>query len=186
MKLIFSALLFLCVVLTAQGQVDFHAYLSSEEMIEGGRVDKMSIAISNLVFSLHPPRKWFREVDDPLQKIVFTAPTGKSAITVQFTTNSPGRLPDSDTLKAQALQAHPGAGFVQTGSLQTRSQSAVFFDLARMPAPGVVQRLCHAYVSDPLGVVEFTLASTDDEFLQRKQTLIGLLRSFNFQPAKAH
>lgn len=183
MKQLLRGLIFCCLAAAAHAQVDFHAYLTSDQMLEGGRAETLSVVTSNLLFSLHPPRNWYREVDDLQRKIVFTAASGKSAITVLFTGDSPGSLPDQETLKFQALQAQPGAGFVLFGSIQTTSQPAEFVDMVRMLSPGVIQRFRHAYVADPAGRVEFILAATDDEFPQRKETLSMMLRSLAVKPA---
>jgi hypothetical protein len=170
--------------LAARAQSDFHAYLGSEDLIEGGRVEKLTVVTSNLLFNIRPPRGWTRQVNEAGQKIIFTAPSGKSAITVQFTGNSPGKLPDADTLRAQALAAHPGAGFIQSGIAPTGYKPGLFFDLVRMPAPGVVQKLRHVYLPQPAGEVEFILAASGDEFEQKKQVLISTLRGFRVQAEK--
>src|ERR1700733_8228074 len=93
-------LLFLSLAVTARAESDFHAYPGTEDLIEGGRFDKLTVVSSNLQFNVRPPRDWTRVVDEPSRKILFTSPSGKSAVTVQFTTNSPGKLPDEDLLRA--------------------------------------------------------------------------------------
>ena len=91
MKLLVVFLFFLAGA--ARGQSDFHAYLGTEDLIEGGRVEKLTVTTSNLQFNVRPPKGWYRQVDEPGRKIIFTSLSGQSAITVQFTTNFPGPLP---------------------------------------------------------------------------------------------
>jgi hypothetical protein len=182
MKLLF--LLFLTLAASARAQSDFHAYSGTEDLIEGGRVDKLTVVSSGLQFNIRPPRGWYRQVDEASQKIIFTSQSGKSAVTIQFTTNSPGALPEEDVLKAQALQAHPGAGLVQSAVCPTSSRPGRYFDLVRVPMPQVVQKIRHAFVSQPYGEVEFVLAASDDEFDKDRQVFMGMLRAFRVEPLK--
>jgi hypothetical protein len=153
-------------------------------MLEGGRVEKMTVVSGNLQFNIRPPRGWSRQVNEPGQKIIFTSPSGRSAVTVRFTASSPGALPDEDTLRASVLQAHPGASILQSSVCPTSSQPGLFFDLVSMPAPRVVQKIRHAFVAQPAGQVEFVLSSSDDEFAKNKLIFMGMLRAFRVDPLK--
>lgn len=177
-------LLSLSLAAAAQAQSDFHAYSGTEDLIEGGRVDKLTVVCSNLQFNVRPPKGWFRQVDEASRKIIFTSPSGRSAVTIQFTTNSPGTLPAEDVLRAQALQAHPGAGILQSSVCPTGYRPGVFFDLTRVPAPQVVQKIRHAFVAQPLGQVEFVLSSSDDEFRKNSSIVMAMLGAFRVQPLK--
>jgi hypothetical protein len=177
-------ILFLSLAAAARAQSDFHAYPGSEHLIEGGTVEKLTVVSSHLLFNIRPPRNWYRQVDEAGRKIIFTAPSGKSAVTVQFTAHSPGILPADDVLRAQALQAHPGAGIVQRAVCPTGYRPGVFFYLVRVPAPQVVQKLRHAYVPQPAGEVEFVLTASEDEFQADRQVFMAMLRAFRVDPLK--
>ena len=177
-------LFFLSLAAAARAQSDFHAYPATEDLIEGGRVEKLTVVSSNLQFNVRPPRGWYRQVDEASRKIIFTAQSGKSAVTVQFTTNSPGTLPAEDILRAQVRQAHPGAGIVQSSVCPTGYRPGVFFDLVRVPAPQVVQRMRHAFVAQPAGQVEFVLTASDDEFEKDRLIFMAALRDFRVEPLR--
>jgi hypothetical protein len=168
-------LLFLAV--TARGQ-DFHAYSSTETLVEGGRVDKLVITSGDFKFNVHPPRNWYRQVDAATRKVIFTSPSGKSALTLLVTTNSPGELSDKETLRAEALRAHPGAGVIQTSVCPTTYHPGVLFDLVHLSAPGVVQKIRHAYIPQPSGRVELVLSASADEFEQNKMVFMSVARAF--------
>ena len=165
-------------------QSDFHAYPGTEDLIEGGRVEKLTVVSSNLQFNVRLPKGWYRQVDEASRKIIFTSQSGRSAVTVQFTTNSPGTLPAEDILRAKALQAHPGAGILQYSVCPTSQRPGVFFDLVRVPAPQVVQKIRHAFVAQPAGQVEFVLSASDDEFEKNRLVFMAMLRAFRAEPLK--
>ncbi|MGP8198695.1 MAG: hypothetical protein ACLQU4_04240 [Limisphaerales bacterium] len=177
-------LLLLSLATAAQAQSDFHVYPGTEQMIEGGQVQKLTVVYSNFQFNVRPPGNWSRVVDEAGRKIVFTSLSGRSAVTVQFTTNSPDSLPPQDALREQVLQAHPGTSIVQSSVCPTSYRPGRFFDLMRVPAPGLVQRIRHAFVPQPLGEVEFVLAASDDEFKQGTSLLMGMAGAFRVQPIK--
>jgi hypothetical protein len=178
-------LLFLSLAATARAQSDFHAYPGTEDMMEGGRVEKLTVVTGNLQFSVRSPKGWYRQVDEASRKIIFTSPSGRSAVTVQFTTNSPGTLPEQDILRAKALQAHPGATILQSSVCPTSYRPGVLFDLVLTPAPQVVQKIRHAFVAHPAGQAEFVLSASDDEFAKNRLVFMALLRAFRVEPLKA-
>jgi hypothetical protein len=180
-------LLLLCFSLAAatRAQSDFHVYSGTENLIEGSRVETLTVVSGNLQFKFRPPPKsWSHHEDEAGRKIIFTDQSGRSAVTVQFTTNSPGKLPAEDILQAKALQAHPGAQIVRHAVCSTSYQPGVFVDLVRVPAPGLVQRMSHAFVAQPAGQVEFVLAASDDEFGRGKIVITDMLGSFRVAPLK--
>jgi hypothetical protein len=180
----FALLFSLSLAVAAQAQAGIQVYPGTEDLIEGGRVEKLTVVSSPWQFDLRPPRGWYRQVDEGGQKIIFTAPSSKSAVIVQFTTNSPGALPPQDTLKAGALLAHPGAAIVQYAACPTGYHPGAMIDLVRVAAPKVVQRMRHAYVAVPYGEVEFILNASDDEFDNNRVIFMGMLRDFRVQQLK--
>lgn len=174
----YLATLILSLAVAAQAQSDFRAYAGMEESLEGGRTQKLTVISSDLQFNIVPPRSWACQTIAAERKLVFTSPSGRSAITVQFTGNSPGELPDNDVLREQALRAHPGAGVLQTSVCPTGYRPAVFFDLVMMPTPGKILKLRHAFISEPAGVAEIVLSANDDEFDQYRPVIMGMLRNF--------
>ncbi len=179
-------LLLLCLALApvAQAESDFHTYTSVEQLIESGRVETLTVVTGNLQFTLRPPRGWSRHADEAGRKIIFTGKSGRSAITMQFTADSPGKLPAEDVLRAKALQAHPGSGIMAGGVCSTSSQPGVCFDLVRIPAPNMVQKMYHAFVPQPNGQVEFVLTAPDDEFGRGRIVITDMLRTFRVAPLK--
>lgn len=170
--------LFFSLAATVHAQGDFRVCFSSEVLLEGGRVDKLIVVTSNLQFNIRPPKNWYREVEESSRRITFTSPSGKSALAVQFRTNSPGILPDAADLRAQVLRDHAGAGVVQRAICPSGYRPGVLFDLVRVPAPQVVQRTRHAFVAEPGGRAEFILTSSDDEFQKNSSIFMDVVRDF--------
>jgi hypothetical protein len=177
--------LFLALALSARAQSDFHAYAGVQDSLEGGRTQKLTVVTSDLQFNIAPPRGWACQTDAAQHKLVFTSASGRSALTVRFTGNWPGALPDNDVLREQVLRDHPGAGVLQCSVCPTSYQPAVFFDLVLMPSPGNILKVRHAYVPDPAGGVEFILSANDDEYNQYRPMLMGMLRNFRVNRTKS-
>ena len=184
MKLLFSLFFAAIAVTAARAEDGFHAYASSTNLIEGGRVDLLVIVTSNQQAYLRSPKGWYHQVDESREKITFQTTSGKSALTVQFTTNSPGALPPEKILKARVLAEHPGSGILQYSICPTSSGPGVFFDLISIPAPRVILKMRHAYVALPGGEAEFVLSANEDEFDKGRIVLMGMLNSFRAAPAK--
>jgi hypothetical protein len=182
MRLKLLLLLCLSLAASARAQSGFHAYPGTETLIEGGTVGKLTVVSSDLQFIIRPPKNWSCQVDETGRKIFFIDPSGRSAVTVQFTANSPGTLPAEDVLRAQVLRAHPGAAIVQYAVCSTNYRPGVFFDLVRVAAPGLVQRMRHAFVALPAGQVEFVLTASDDEFGLGKPAITDMLSTFRVTP----
>jgi hypothetical protein len=64
----------------------------------------------------------------------------------------------------------------------TESGHGVFFDLAREFAPGLVQKIRHAFVAQPGGVVEFVLSASDDEFDKYRSLVMAMSQDFRGNP----
>jgi hypothetical protein len=178
------SLLFLTLAMAAQAQNSFRAYSSTEKLLEGGQVEKMNVAMGDLRFTFRPPKKWGSVVDGADRKIVFTSPSGKSAVTVQFTANSPGALPEQDVLRAQVLQAHPGAEIMRSAVCPTSYKPGMFYDLVLVTDGGAMLKVRHAFVPQPGGGAEFILSASDDEFEKDKYILMAMLRAFRVETAK--
>jgi len=171
-------LIFLTGVTAAQASDSFHAYVSSTNLIEGGQVETMILVTPRLQTTLRPPRNWSHQVDELQQRVTFENRSGQSALIVQFTTNSPGALPDKELLKERVLGEHPGSGILQYSVCATSSGPGVFFDLVRMPAPHVMLLMRQAFIALPSGQAEVTLSASDDEFATGRTVMMGLLNSF--------
>jgi hypothetical protein len=181
MKLLFVLFLSLA---AARAQGDFHAYPGTTNLTEGGTVDKITVVNSNLMFDIRPPKGWTKMVDEAGQKIVFTSASGTSAVTVQFTANSPGTLPERGILREQAQKQHPGAGISHGAICATSYKPGVFFDLVAVPTPGIVLRTRHAFVSQPAGEVEFVLTTSDADFGKDSAVFMAMLRAFRVDQIK--
>lgn len=178
MKLKWILLLFLALPIAARAEGDFRVYSGTEVMIEGGKVDKMSVVMNNYQFNIRPPKGWYREVEESSRKIIFKSPSGKSALTVFFTTNSPDQLPDESELRTRVLHDHAGAGVAQYSVCPTAYRPGVLFDLVHIPAPGVVQKIRHAFLPEPAGTTEIVLTASEDEFEKYKQVFMATARAF--------
>lgn len=180
-------LLVFCVAIANSAQAGFRAYAGTESGVEGGTVEKLTVVsdTDHLLFNVRPPAGWTRQMDADGRRIVFTSASGRSALTIQFTTNSPGALPEDDILRAQVLEAHPGAGIVQRAVCPTSYQPGVFFDLTSVPSAHLVQKARHAFVAGPAGEVEFVLSSSEDEFDAAAAQFMDILRDFSVTPAPA-
>jgi hypothetical protein len=176
--------LFLVTATGAHAAGGFHVYSGSTNLIEGGTVETLILINGEEESTLRPPKGWFHEIDDSQRKIIFKNQTGKSALTLQLTTNSPGRLPGRDVLQARVLAEHPGAGILQYNVCTTSSGPGVFFDLVSMPAPQVILKIRHAFVKLPQGQAEFILSSSDDEFEKGRTVFMLMLNSFRTSQVK--
>jgi len=87
-------------------------------------------------------------------------------------------------LRTQVLRAHPGATVELYAVCSTNYRPGAYFDLMRVAAPGLVQRLRHAYVPQPAGQVEFILTASDDEFALGAPVVMDMLRAFGVTPIK--
>jgi hypothetical protein len=162
----------------ARAQGNFHAVCDSEVLLEGGRVDRLTVVSGDLKFQVRPPKDWSRHVDEAAHQVLFTSPSGNSALTVEFTTASPGVLPEDDALRQKVLRAHPGAGIVQKTVCPTGYRPGVLFDLVHLVAPHVVQKIRHAYVAEPAGNVEFVLSSSEDEYPKTQYIFMATAGAF--------
>ena len=184
MKLLIFLFLAMMALSRARADDSFHAYASSTNLIEGGRVDLLVIVTSNQQATFRTPKGWYHQIDESRQKITFQSASGKSALTVQFTTNSPGALPPENLLRARVLAEHPGAGILQYSICPTSSGPGVFFDLVSLPAPRVILKMRHAFVALPGGQAEFILSANDDEFNKGRAVFMSMLNSFHVRPVK--
>jgi hypothetical protein len=176
MKLLLALILSLAAA--AQAQSDFHAYPGVDQMLEGGQVEKITLVCSNLQFHIRPPKKWSHLIDEASRKVVFTSPSGSSAITIQFTSESPGYMPDTDDLHDRTVREHPGAGISPPFICPTGIQPGVGFDLVQSPAPNTELVTRVAYVAQPLGLTEFALAGNTNEYQKDQRIFMMILREF--------
>src|SRR5271167_4401688 len=99
MRLKLLLLLGLSLAAAARAQSGFRVYTGTEDLIEGGTVEKLTVVTRNRQFNIRPPKNWSRQVDEAARKIIFIDSSGRTAVTVQFTSNSPGSLPAKDVLR---------------------------------------------------------------------------------------
>jgi hypothetical protein len=168
-------------VSTVRAQGDFRVVTGTEVLLEGGKVEKMSVVISNYQFNVRPPRGWYRKVEEASREIVFTSPSGKSALTIRFTAFSPDALPEESVLRTRVLQDHAGAGIVQNTVCPTAYRPGMLFDLVRVPAPQVMQKIRHAYLPHPAGTTEMILVSSEDEYDKTKVIFMATARAFRVE-----
>jgi hypothetical protein len=183
MKLV--CLMFLSFSLAAAGQIPFRAFDSYEDLIEGGTAHTLVVDAGHQHLVTRLPRGYAATVANETQSVVFKEATGSIAITMRVTTNSPGVMPDEETLRSNALAANPGAAVLQVSSCATGYQPARFVDTARSLDPGRNIRTRHAFVACPEGIVEFMFSSKDQDFDKGRVVFNLFLSSFRVEIIKA-
>jgi hypothetical protein len=169
----------------SHAQDQFRAFASTVDMIEGGRVDTMVVVTGTERLTTRIPRGYAARVDVFEKSVIFTDKTnGAIAITLQVTTNSPGVMPDEDTMRDKALAANPGGSFLQLASCSTGYQPARFVDTFRRIAEGLSIKTRHAFIACPEGTVEFVLRANGEGFDQGRQVFNLLMSSFRMEQVK--
>ena len=97
--------------LAAAGQISFRAFDSYENLIEGGTVHTLVVDAGPQHLVTSVPRSYSATVENGTQSVLFKENTGSMSITMRVTTNSPGVLPDDDTLRGLALAINPDENF---------------------------------------------------------------------------
>jgi hypothetical protein len=176
-----SSVLLFAFSLAASAQTNFHAFESQENMLEGGTVRTLIADTGSEHLVVRLPRGGSAVVTYDTQSVLFKEDTGRIAITMRVTTNSPGRLPDDDTLRSNALAANPGAAFLQISSCATGFKPARFVDSTVSLDPARNIRTRHAFVPCPDGLVEFVFSARDQDFDKGRVVFNLLLSSFRVE-----
>jgi hypothetical protein len=171
------SLLILASSLAASAQTNFHAFESTETLIEGGTVQTLVVDTGREHLVTRLPRGFSAAVTYDTQSVLFKEDTGRIAITMCVTTNSPGRLPADDTLRSNALAANPGAAFLQISSCATGYRPARFIDSTVSLDPVRNIRTRHAFVPCPEGVVEFVISAKEQDFNNKGRVVFNLFLS---------
>jgi len=164
--------------LAASGQTNFHAFESSEELIEGGTVHTLVVDAGREHLVVRVPRGYAATVENETQSVVFKDSTGSISVAMRVTTNSPGAMPEDETLRTNALAAEPGGSVLQTSSCATGYKPARFVDIIRSLDPKRSIRTRHAFVACPEGIVEFVFSSKDEAFDKGRVVFNLFLTSF--------
>jgi len=182
MKLL--CLIFASFSLAASGQISFRAFDSYEDLIEGGTVHTLVVDAGREHLVTRVPRGYAATVDNVSQSVVFRENTGSVAITMRITTNSPGVMPDDDTLRGLALAIHPNENFLQLSTSPTGYKPARFVDSIHSQDPLRSIRSRHAFVACPEGMVEFIYSSKDETFDKGRVIFNLFLTSFRVEMIK--
>jgi hypothetical protein len=174
------------VSLTAFGQDTngFHAYASTVDLIEGGRVSVVVADWGTQRYSIRCPVGFASHVDNVQRMIKFDTKNGAVAINISLSTNSPGDLPAPDALKSLALARHPGAWFLQSFSFPTSYKPGLYFDLAQIPAANTSLRTRHGFVPTPKGMAEFVFSANDADFESLRVSCMQALGTFTVETIK--
>lgn len=175
------ALLLPALALAASAQTNFHAFESYENLIEGGTVQTLVVDTGRQHLVTRLPRGFSAAAAYDTQSVLFQEDTGRIAITLRVTTNSPGRLPADDTLRSNALAANPGANFLQISSCATGCRPARFVDSTVSLNPVRNIRTRHAFVPCPDGLVEFVFSAKNQDFEKGRVVFNLLLSSFRVE-----
>ena len=181
MKPVCLILAFASLALAAAGQISFRASESHEELIEGGTCHKLVVDAGREHLVIRLPRGYAATVENETQSVVFRESTGSISIAMRVTTNSPGAMPDDETLRANALAANPGASILQTSSCATGYKPARFVDTIRSLDPKRSVRTRHAFVACPEGTVEFLFSSKEEAFDKGRVVFNLFLSSFRVE-----
>jgi hypothetical protein len=179
-----ASLLLFSFSLAAAGQISFRASDSYENLIEGGTAHTMVVDAGHEHLVTRLPRGYSATVANETQSVVFKENTGTIAITMRVTTNSPGVMPDEDTLRSFALAANPGAAVLQVSGCATGYKPARFVDTARSLDPARNIRTRHAFVACPEGMVEFMFSAKDQDFDKGRVVFNLFLSSFRVEIIK--
>jgi hypothetical protein len=159
----------------------FRAFDSYETMIEGGTARTMVVEAGREHLVTRLPRGYAAAVDTGAKSIVFNEDTGIIPITLRVTTNSPGIMPDDDTLRTNALAADPGGAVIQVAGCATGYKPARFVDTTRGVDAIHNIRTRHAFVACPEGMVEFIFSSKDQDFDKGRVIFNLFLSSFRLE-----
>jgi hypothetical protein len=170
--------------LAAAGQTSFRAFDSYEVLIEGGTVHTLVVDAGREHLVTRMPRGYAATVDNQSQSVVFKESTGSIAITMRVTTNSPGVMPDDDTLRGLALAINPNENFLQVSSCATGYKPARFVDSVHSLDPLRTIRSRHAFVACPEGLVEFIYSSKNETFDKGRVDFNLFLSSFRVEVIK--
>jgi hypothetical protein len=168
----------------ALAQTSFRAFDSSEEMLEGGTAHTLVVDAGREHLVARVPRGYSATVDAAEQSVVLKEDAGSITFSLQVTTNSPGVMPEDDTLRAKALAADPGGNFLQIAGCATGYKPARFVDTTRNPDPLHTLRARHAYVPCPEGIVEFRLVTKEEDFDKGRAVFNLFLTSFRLEIIK--
>ena len=167
-----------CFARMALGQPAFNVVPGTEPTPEGGNVSVLLVQTGHDRFSLRLPKNCGVQVRQADQRIVFTSATGSSVITVQWSTNYPGSLPKTETLRDTVAAKHPAASLVQTSPCYSQYASGLMFDLFQPTAGNLTLRTRDAYISTPEGSFEFTLSCDLADYDKARLSFAWLLNSF--------
>jgi hypothetical protein len=170
--------------LAAAGQTSFRASDSYEDLIEGGTVHTLAVDAGREHLVARVPRGYAATVDNESQSVVFKENTGRIAITMRVTTNSPGVMPDDDTLRGLALAINPNENFLQLSTCATGYKPARFVDSIHSLDPFRRIRSRHAFVACPEGIVEFIFSAKDEAFDEGRVAFSLFLSSFRVEMIK--
>lgn len=169
----------MCSPLMAQA---FKATPAIITVAEGGRENVLLIQIDDQRFSVVIPKGYGTAVRTDSRSIVFTAESGGSVITAQFTTNYPGALPKEEKLRDEVAAKNPEASLVQSSVSYTDFGPAYSFDLFRPASGGLMLHNRDAYVAYPEGSAEFTFSCDESGFDKQKLAFSRVLNSFRAVP----
>jgi len=162
---------------SALGQ-DFKVYPSYIGSSEGGRHSILMVEMDGAQFSIGSPKLYGSQVFPDTRTIVFTSTLVASVMTVHFTTNYPGKLPEQDQLRDEVAAKYPTASLVSSSSCFTDFGQGQCFELFLPTGDGLMLRMRDAYVSHPAGSVEFTFSCNGADYDKQKLFFSRLLNSF--------
>jgi len=163
---------------TALGQPVFKVDSSNEPTPEGASVSVLLVQTDHERFSLRLPKGYGAQVRQDGQSIEFTSASGSSIMTVQWSTNYPGALPQKQPLAETVAARHPLASLVQISTCYTAYATGLMFDLFQPTAGKPTLRMREAYVACPEGSIEFTLTCNLADYDKARLSFAWLLNSF--------
>lgn len=166
----------------ALAQPCFKATPTTIDMVEGGSQSITLVETGNERFSLVNPTGYGSESRPDTRTLIFTSAGGGSVITLQFTTNYAGALPQPDRLRDMVAANHPGASLVASAAASTGFGAAQSFDLFQPAGNALMLRIRDVYAAYSEGSVELTFSCNSVDFDKEKLGFAHLLNSFRLLP----
>jgi hypothetical protein len=166
------------VPLSAWAGPDFKVTATTVEMTEGGADFILLVETDSRRFTLSIPKGYGSETQADTRTIVFTSDVGASAITVRFSTNYAGALPNADKLRDQVAASYRTASLVASSAASTGFGPALSFELYQPAGKGLMLRIRDVYASYAEGSVELTFSCNNNDFDKQKIGFMRLLNSF--------
>ena len=130
------------------------------------------------------PQGYGAQVKTNKQSVVFTDKDGVTAITLKFTADSPGAMPDDDALRNRAIAATPGLTNLDMTTCATGYTPAKEVDARRPVTSTLSLQVRHAFVACPEGLVEVICAANESAAADARDAYNAFMSSLRVEAVK--